>query len=264
MNDKNNILEIKKSPSGNFCELSLNRPKVNNALNPSMMRKVIRFFRQIENDDAVRVIIVRGEGSSFCAGADLVWMKKSANLSEKENLEEAELLSEFFAVLKNSSKVTIAIAYGNVFGGGNGLVAACDLSYGLNNTRFSLSETRLGLVAATISPYMLQRLSQSVYKELVFTAREFNGIEAAQMGLLNKSFKTRDELEFFLKQTVDRILKGGPMSIVGSKRLINSLTSPEIAHEITKQIPQLLADVRVSSEAREGFAAFLEKRKPNW
>lgn len=264
MNEKNNVLEIKKSPSNHFCELRLNRPKVHNALNPSMMRKVIRFFRQIENDDVVRVIIVRGEGSSLCAGADLAWMKKSVNLSEKENLEEAELLSEFYAAIKNSSKVTIAIAHGNVFGGGNGLVAACDLAYGLNNTRFSLSETRLGLVAASISPYMLQRLSPAVYKELVFTARNFNGTEAAQIGLLNKSFKTRDELELFIKHTVNGILEGGPMSIVGSKRLINSLTSPEMSHEITKQIPQILADVRVSSEAGEGFAAFLEKRKPNW
>jgi methylglutaconyl-CoA hydratase len=244
--------------------ITLNRPTLHNALNPSLMRKVIRYFNRAENDSSIRIIVLRGNGPSFCAGADLAWMKKSAKLSEKENLAEAQLLSEFFAVIKQSSKVTIAVTHGNVFGGGNGLVAACDLAYGLNDTRFSLSETRLGIVAATISPYMLQRLPVHIYKELVFTARKFDGLEAAKIGLLNKSFETMDALDKYLKTTIEAILNGGPMAVEGSKRLIDNLCDRVKAPHIIEQIPKILAEVRVSDEAREGFTAFLEKRKPNW
>lgn len=264
MDDNNNKAVINIPTSGGWGGITLNRPTVHNALNPSLMRKVIRYFRKAENDNSIRVIVLRGNGPSFCAGADLAWMKKSAKLSEKENIEEAELLSEFFTAIKQSSKVTIAVTHGNVFGGGNGLVASCDLAYGLNSTCFSLSETRLGLVAATISPYMLERLQPHVYKELVFTARKFNGAEAARMGLLNKSFETEEELEAHLNETISSILKGGPMAVEGSKNLINNLCNTDKAEKIKKKLPKILAEVRVSAEALEGFSAFLEKRKPNW
>ncbi len=264
MDDNNNNAVIYIPPSGGLGGIVFNRPAVHNALNPSLMRKVIRYFRKAENDDSIRVIVLRGNGPSFCAGADLAWMKKSAKLSEKENLEEAELLSEFFATIKHSTKVTIAAVHGNVFGGGNGLVAACDLAYGLNSARFSLSETRLGLVAATISPYMLERLQPHVYKELVFTARKFDGAEAAQIGLLNQSFETMGELDTYLEKTIGAILNGGPRSIEGSKRLINNLCNPQKAEKTKNQLARILAEVRITDEAREGFSAFLEKRKPKW
>ncbi|HOO84588.1 MAG TPA: enoyl-CoA hydratase-related protein [Prolixibacteraceae bacterium] len=263
-NNKNTVIFTPPLGGGGVSIVNFNRPSVHNALNPSLMRKVIRFLKRAENDASVRVIVLRGNGPSFCAGADLAWMKKSAKLSEKENLEEARLLSEFFAAVKQSSKVTIAVAHGNVFGGGNGLVAVCDLAYGLNDTRFSLSETRLGIVAATISPFMLQRLPVHIYKELVFTARKFDGLEAEKIGLLNKSFETTEALDAYLDKTINAILNGGPLAVEGSKRLIDNLCDREKAPEITEQIPKILAEVRVSSEAREGFAAFLEKRKPNW
>lgn len=244
--------------------LWLNRPDKHNALNPDLMREVIHFFQYIENDEQVRMVVIRGCGKSFCAGADLNWMKNAAQLSDEENLNDCRLLTEFFSTIYHSRKITIGIAHGNVFGGGNGLVAACDIAYGLADSCFSLSETRLGLIAATITPYMLNRLQSSVYKELIFTAKPFNGKEAEKYGLINRSFVGIDELEIELEKALNAMRNAGPQSLIGSKRLINDLLNPSKKNEIVSQIPKILADVRTSEEAKEGFAAFLEKRKPNW
>jgi len=186
------------------------------------------------------------------------------SLSRDENLKEGILLANFFSTIYNSSKITIGVAHGNIFGGGNGLLAACDLAYGLNDSRFSLSETKLGLIAASITPYMLLRMNSSVYKELIFTARTFEGKEAESFGLINKSFQTQSELEIHLESTIEAMKGAGPKSLAGSKKLINDLLAPSKYEEVMEQLPSILAEVRVSSEACEGFSAFLEKRKPRW
>ena len=244
--------------------LWLNRPERHNALNPELMKETIHFFSSVNDDERIRFIVIRGKGKSFCAGADLNWMKEAANLSYEENLNDSQLLTDFFSVIYNCSKVVIGIGHGNIFGGGNGLLAVCDFAYGLKDARFSLSETRLGLIAATITPYMLGKLSPSVYKALIFTARPYNGDEAQRIGLLNASFENMETLDAHLNETVDYMLKAGPKSLIGSKKLINELLNPEKSKEVMKQIPRILAEVRVTSEASEGFSAFLEKRKPNW
>ncbi|MFA9391902.1 MAG: enoyl-CoA hydratase-related protein [Prolixibacteraceae bacterium] len=244
--------------------LWLNRPDRHNALNPDLMQEVIRFFEKVEDDSNVRFVVIRGLGKSFCAGADLNWMKNSAKLSPEENLNDSSLLTSFFSTIYQSSKVVIGIAHGNIFGGGNGLLAACDIVYGITDSRFSLSETRLGLIAATITPYMLNKLHTSTYKELIFTARPFDGNEAERIGLLNKCFEAMDQLDEHLTALLELMLKAGPQSLIGSKRLINDLNNPAKFAEIVQQIPQILANVRVTDEAKEGFVAFLEKRKPKW
>lgn len=244
--------------------LWLNRPEKYNALNPDLMREVIQYFQEIENNTALRIVVIRGKGSSFCAGADLNWMNESANLSAEENLQDSRLLTDFFSTIYYSSKITIAVAHGNIYGGGNGIVAASDLAFALSGSRFSLSETRLGLIAATITPFMLQRLHPSTYKLLVFSARPFDGDQAQQIGLVNQAFDTYQMLDDYLEALLDAMLKGGPNALGGSKRLINELLDPAKSQEVKERIPKLLADMRVTDEAREGFAAFLEKRKPNW
>lgn len=255
---------IKTEQNGQVITLWLNRPERHNALNPDLMREVIHFFERIEHDPSSRMVVIRGSGPSFCAGADLNWMKASEKLNAEENLHDSRLLDTFFSTVYHASKVTIGIAHGNIYGGGNGLIAACDLGFALNNSRFSLSETRLGLIAATISPYMLKRLQPSVYKELIFTARPFSGSEAREYGLVNHSYATLDELEKGLASCIHDISKAGPQSLIGSKKLINNLMNPSLHDEMLSRIPGLLADVRQTSEAKEGFAAFLEKRKPRW
>lgn len=260
----NNYKNIEITVNNFTATLWLNRPERHNALNPDLMKETIHFFASVNDDDRVRFIIIRGKGKSFCAGADLNWMNDSANLSEEENLKDSQLLTDFFSAIYNCRKVVIGIGHGNIFGGGNGLLAVCDFAYALNNARFSLSETRLGLIAATITPYMLNKLHPSVYKELIFTAKPYNGVEAAKIGLLNKSFETLNELDAYLIETVEQMLKAGPQSLIGSKKLIHDLSNPKKADKVMGQIPKILADVRVTAEAKEGFAAFLEKRKPNW
>jgi methylglutaconyl-CoA hydratase len=254
------IIEQDKS----IVTIWLNRPEKHNALNPDLMNEVIHFLEKIENDLSIRFVIFRGKGISFCAGADLNWMKDAATLNGKENLADSELLTDFFSRIYNSSKITIVIAHGNIFGGGNGIIAACDISYGVANARFSLSETRLGLVAATITPYMVKKLQPNIYKELIFTAKIFNGREAQEFGLLNKSFTLFDAMEEYLEKSLNAMKNAGPNSLIGSKKLINDLADPLKVNEIIKNIPQLLANVRVTNEAKEGFAAFIEKRKPKW
>lgn len=249
---------------GKVLTLWLNRPEKHNALNPELMREVIHLFEQLDHDQTVSVVVVRGKGPSFCAGADLEWMKASATLNDEENLIDSRLLDTFFSSIYHSSKVTIGLAHGNIYGGGNGLIAVCDLAYTLDDSRFSLSETRLGLIAATISPYMLNKLRPSVYKELIFTARLFSGLEAAEYTLVNQSFASMEALETALQITLDEISKAGPGALVGSKKLINNLMNPALHENMVNKIPKMLADIRQTPEAKEGFAAFLEKRKPNW
>jgi len=259
-----NYKTISVEIDGHVATLWLNRPEWHNALNLDLLNEVINFFHRVDIDDNIRVVIIRGRGKSFCAGADINWMKQSANLTEEANLSESKVLSRFFETIFNSSKVTIAVVHGNAFGGGCGLVSVCDLAYAVGSARFSLSETRLGLIAATITPYMLMKLPMPVYKEMVFTAKKFDGNEAEKSGLVNRNFETDEELEQHLKTTIKEILKGGPKSLSGSKSLINDVMQTVSVKEKLNEVPEILAKVRVSTEAREGFKAFLDKRKPNW
>lgn len=259
-----NYQNIKTELADEVLTIRFNRPAKHNALHPEMMGEIISLLSEAEKNDKIRIILFQGEGKSFCAGADIQWMKDAAALDEKANLKDSEMLSQFFSAIYHSSKVTMAMVHGNIFGGGNGIVAACDLAYGVADCSFSLSEARLGLIAATITPYMLKKIKVASYKELIFSARVFNGKEAEQMGLLNKSFMLNDAMHAYVDKIIDQIKGVGPNALKGSKKLINDLQNPELFNQILESIPKLLAEVRVTTEAKEGFTAFLEKRKPNW
>ena len=258
-----NYLTLKTEINEYVITLWLARPDVHNALNDTMIREISTFFTQIEENDKIRIIVIRGLGKSFCSGADLLWMKKSFTLSEEENLKESLELSDMFGHIFKSSKVVIAAVHGNVFGGGNGIVAASDLSYCVADSKFSLSETRIGMAAASITPYLLQKMRASDLKELIFTARNFTGEEAANYNLINQSFSTPEKMESHLNEQINLILSNGRNAIIESKKLINQLTELAVSEKI-EQIPNLLARIRISPEAQEGFSAFLEKRKPRW
>ena len=243
--------------------LWLVRPEVHNALNSKMIHEISSFFPKLEEMNEVRFVVIRGDGKSFCSGADLQWMKNAFTLGKEENLKESEELSRMFSSIFYCSKIVIAVVHGNVFGGGNGLVAVCDLAFGLSNSRFSLSETRLGMAAATITPYLLQKIRTSDLKELIFSAKSFDGDKAVEYGLLNQSFSSAEALESYLNDLWNQIEANGKEAIIASKRLINRLTMQSMS-ETMEHIPGLLAQIRVSPEAQEGFSAFLEKRKTNW
>ncbi len=243
--------------------LWLARPEVHNALDDIMIRELSTFFTKIEENSEIRLVVIRGKGRSFCSGADLNWMKRAFSLTAEENLKESKALSELFKVIYDSSKIVIAAVHGNVFGGGNGIVAVCDLAYCIDNAKFSLSETRIGMAAASITPYLLKKVHTADLKALIFSAMSFNGKDAVKYGLLNKSFPSLEFMELYLNSIISEILANGKLALIESKRLINRLTDLPMSKEML-QIPDLLARIRVSAEAQEGFSAFLEKRKPRW
>ncbi len=255
---------IEFSTKGNVAYLRLNRPEQHNALNRSMVLELTRFFREVGTESQIKVVVFSGNGKSFCSGADLLWMKNSAELTDEKNHRETLELSEMLEAIYDCPKIVIGMAHGNIFGGGNGLLAACDLAYCTNDSRFSLSETRIGLVAATISPYLLRRMQPSVVKELVFTAIRFDGLRAQETGLVNRSFTSRDEMEKYVGEVIDAILQGGPQSVFASKWLINQLSDYRFPDGINEEMANMLASARISKEAQDGMLAFLEKRKPLW
>lgn len=246
-----------------MATLWLSRPEVHNALHALMIREITQFFTLAEEQHEIRIVIIRGRGKSFCAGADLRWMKDSFSLSAEDNLKESTELSALFRSVFESSKIVVAAVHGNAFGGGTGLAAACDLACCTEDTRFSLSETKIGMAAASITPYLLQKIRPADLKELIFTARIFSGSEAVRYGLVSRSFPTQEAMDQFITELVSRMLENGKQAQALSKRLINRLIL-QGKKEIMEQIPVLLSQIRVSQEAQEGFAAFLEKRKPDW
>jgi methylglutaconyl-CoA hydratase len=249
--------------NGQVATLWLAKPEVHNALDDIMIRELSTFFKKIEENNEIRLVIIRGRGRSFCSGADLNWMKRAFGLTKEENLRECQDLSDLFKVIYESSKVVISVVHGNVFGGGNGIVAACDLAYCIDSAKFSLSETRIGMAAASITPYMLRKVHASDLKALIFSAMSFNGKDAVKYGLVNKSFPSPEFMELYLDSIISEMLANGKLAVFESKRLINRLTDQSVTEE-KLQIPELLARIRVSPEAQEGFSAFLEKRKPRW
>lgn len=261
---QNNYETIEFTINGKVAHLRLNRLEQHNAMNRTMVLELTRFFREADSSDQIMVVTISGNGKSFCSGADLLWMKNSVELSEDENHRETLELSEMFEAISHCSKVVIGMAHGNIFGGGNGLLAACDMAYCTHDSRFSLSETRIGLVAATISPYLIRRIQPSLVKEMVFTAVRFDGIRAEATGLVNRSFGTREEMGRYVMEVINAILQGGPNSILDSKQLINRLSEYCFPDMIYEEMARMLAVTRVSKEAQEGMLAFLEKRKAKW
>lgn len=258
-----NYQTIQPEFAGAVVTLWLSRPEVHNALNPTMIREITSFFTETEEMDDIRFVVIKGRGKSFCSGADLQWMKNAFNLGAEENLKESQELSGMFSSIFESSKIVVSSVHGNVFGGGNGLVAVSDLAYCVGSSRFCLSETRIGMAAATITPYLLQKIKASDLKELIFSAKSFYGEEAVRFGLINQSLPSEEALDHSVNEVITQMLANGKLALAASKRLINKLTFQGISGEM-EQIPELLAKIRVSPEAQEGFTAFLEKREPKW
>lgn len=258
-----NFETIQAESGGPVVTLWLSRPEVHNALNALMIREITRFFQAIEESAEIRIVLIRGRGKSFCSGADLRWMKDAFALSPDENVKESQELSHMFRSIFESTKIVIGAVHGNVFGGGNGLVAVCDIAYCLSDARFSLSETRIGMAAVSITPFLLQKMAAANLKELIFSAKTFGGEEAEKYGLINHSLPTQQSMDQQIEDLVEQILANGKQAIVTSKKLINNMDMKQMAG-ILEQVPVWLAQIRVSPEAREGFSAFLEKRKPVW
>ncbi|MFN8438037.1 MAG: enoyl-CoA hydratase/isomerase family protein [Cytophagales bacterium] len=243
--------------------IHLNRPEVHNAFDELLIDEIKNCFLSVANRADVRVVVLRGHGKSFCAGADLNWMRKVSGYTYQQNLEESSNLSDCFHAIYTCPKPTIALVHGAAMGGANGLLASCDMAIADSSTVFSLSEVKIGLIPACISPYIIKKVGEGKARELMLTGLRFGGDFAEKIGLINYSLST-DMLQTKLNELIDLLLNAGPKSIENCKILIDNVVNHQTLEESKIYTAQMIAQQRISAEGQEGMAAFLEKRKPNW
>jgi methylglutaconyl-CoA hydratase len=243
--------------------ITLNRPEVHNAIHIEMIRELSDAFKRLSKKKYLRLIVIRSNGENFSTGADLKWMKKGLEQSKKELTSESEELAKLFNTIYNSQKVTLAVAKGKVMGGANGIIAAADISVATKDTSFAFSEVKLGMIPATIAPYIVARTGKSVAREWMLTGRHIDAREAYERGLINQLVLNGDPDEY-VQQLQQQLLRNGPRAMKGIKKMFRNndlLSNPD--NQI-KTTAKLIAKYRVSEEGQEGIQAFFEKRKPGW
>jgi methylglutaconyl-CoA hydratase len=240
----------------------LNRPEQHNALSPELAGELGEAFDALATDDRARVVVLGGRGPSFCAGADIGAMKASAGASYDENVADAERLGAVIAAIAGCPKPVVARVHGSVFGGGVGLACACDLAVAADDARFGLTEVRLGILPALISPYVIRRLGDARAREWMLTGERFGADVAARLGLVHHAVPAA-ELDTRVDERVAALLEGAP----GAQRRIKELLARwgELGwRDYRDSLPATLAEVRAGAEAQDGLAAFLDKRRPAW
>ena len=241
----------------------LNRPEVRNAFNDQMIAELTAAFTELGQEDDVRVMVLAGRGPSFCAGADLNWMKKMSEYSFEENRADASKLASMLHALFTFPKPTIARVHGHAFAGGMGLVAACDVAVASNDTKFCLSEVKIGLIPATIGPYVVAAMGARIARRYMLSAERFDSSEALRSGFVHEvsSPETLDEL---VETILENFLAGGPHAHRETKLLIERIEASGLDQELIDDTAARIARVRATDEGREGIRSFLEKRRPGW
>lgn len=251
-------------PQPGVCEVWLNRPNRHNAFNPEMIEELTREFNRLKLDTSTRIVVLKGEGNSFCAGADIKWMRLAADYSEEENQQDAYALAEMLRTLYQLPQYTLAVARGNVIGGGIGLVAACDDAIALEPSTFRFSEVALGLTPATISPFVIRKIGANRARSLFVSAQAFDGKTARKLGLVRFLLRKEKDLDKCQSTLIGEVIKNAPGAIADAKLLIDEVANHPINEDLSKITATKIAKRRSSTEGREGTSAFLEKRKPNW
>lgn len=245
------------------ARVTLNRPELRNAFDDALIESLTQTFLDLGSDPAVRVVILAGNGPAFCAGADLNWMKRMARYGYDENLADAQALARMLGTLDRLPKPTIARVHGPVFAGGTGLVAACDIAVGTPEAKFCLSEAKLGLSPATISPYVIRAMGERMAHRYFLTAELFGAEEAYRIGMLSALVPT-EALDATVSSMVQHLLAGGPQAHAKIKELIRAVAHRPVDDALVTDTARRIAEIRVSPEGREGIASFLEKRKASW
>jgi methylglutaconyl-CoA hydratase len=252
------VSEVLLSRDGTTTTLTMNRPQVRNAIGPSLIAQLTQFFTALGADDS-RVLVLTGAGGAFSAGADVEWMRSSRDLTEQQNVADANAAATMFSSIDSCPKPVIARVNGHALGGGAGLVACADVAIAVDTATFGFTEARLGLIPAMISPFVLRAIGPRRARELFVSGRRFGADEALSIGLVHRVV-TADDLDAVVIETAAAIVRSGPVAIAESKRLIRdatmSLALPDLA--------QRIAALRSAAEAQEGLTAFLEKRDPAW
>ena len=244
--------------------VTLNRPDVRNAFDDALISGLTDAIHEIEKDSSVRAMVLAGAGSAFCAGADLNWMKRMAGYGYEQNLADARALAHMLKTLDRLSKPTVARVHGPAFAGGVGLVAACDIAIGSNAAEFALTEVKLGLSPATISPYVVRAMGERAARRYFHTGERFGADEGFRLGLLN-ILTSAENLDHAVAETLKHLVQGGPAAHGKIKDLIAAVArGGPVTDALIDDTAQRIAEIRVSPEGREGIASFLEKRKPSW
>ena len=243
--------------------LTLNRPEVHNAFDDVLIAQLTAALLSLEADRRVRAVVLAAAGKSFSAGADLAWMQRMAGYSEAENLADARALAGLMSTLDRLAKPTVALVQGAAFGGGVGLVACCDIAIASEAASFSLSEVKLGLIPAVISPYVVAAMGPGAARRFILTAERFSAPQALALGLVHEVVPA-DRLEETGQKVLDHLTQGGPRAQADAKDLVLSLAGRPIDRALVEETAERIARIRVGEEAREGLAAFLEKRKAEW
>ncbi len=255
-------LSLTTDPRG-IALLTLNRPEVHNAFDDALISSLLEELRRLSEDSNVRVLCLTGAGASFSAGADLNWMRRAANFSEEDNTADAHQLAAMLRTLDEFPRPTLAWVNGAAFGGGIGLVAACDIAIASTQARFSLSEVRLGLVPATISPYVVAAIGQRAARRFYLTGERFNANTAHSIGLVHEVVP-HDELRAAGEKMIDTLLSGGPEAQAVAKNLIKETAPARDRDHLDAWTARLIAEIRQTDEAAEGLTAFFDKRPAAW
>ncbi|MGX5914386.1 enoyl-CoA hydratase-related protein [Aliidiomarina sp. Khilg15.8] len=242
--------------------LTLNRPDVHNAFDAGVIASLLEALETIENDQQVRVMVLRSEGKNFSAGADLNWMRSMAEKNRDENVADAGELGQLMYRLDNLRVPTVALVQGAAFGGAVGLAACCDIVLANPGSSFCLSEVKIGLIPAVISPYVVRNMGSRAARRYMLSAERFFADEALRCGLVSEV--TEEPLDDAVKPLLKTLTANGPAACAAAKRLILDVADRPVSTDVVDMTVERIADIRVSPEGQEGLSAFLQKRKPNW
>ena len=255
---------IKVQLGESMAWINLDRPEVRNALNPELIHELTEVFDWLNSRNDIRVIILKGNGKAFCAGADLAYMKDMAGFSYNQNIADAEKLSKLFQTIYFCNKAVIVDVYGACIGGANGIIAAADIVIADKETKFAFSEVRLGITPATISPFVVQKIGNTAAKELMLTGRRFTADEAKDFRLVNVVVSEAEMIDTE-RQYIEHFMQASPDAIAECKNLLRMVTgTDDPLNPVFYQTSLAIANQRISKAGQEGMKAFFEKRKPEW
>lgn len=257
---KYELIDVLKD--NDIATVALNRPEVHNAMNERLIKELTTCFKELANDEKTKVIVLTGKGESFCAGADLNWMKSMVMYTLGENIRDSRLLLDMYETIYSCPKPVIGKINGHAFGGGVGLIAVCDINIATVGSKFAFSEVKLGIMPSVISTYVVRRIGLSNMKRLFITGERFNSDYAKEIGLID--FVTeKDEFNSMVERYVDQLKSSSPKAIKEIKNLINNYKKMDI-EKYKEFTVEKISELRVSEEGQEGMNAFLEKRRPKW
>jgi methylglutaconyl-CoA hydratase len=254
-------LEIRQEQA--VATVWLNRPDVRNAFNETSIAELTQAFRALDADASVRAVVLAARGVAFCAGADLNWMKKMAGYSREENLADAAGLAAMLRAIHDCGKPVLARVQGDCYAGGMGLATACDIVVAADAASFCLSEVKLGLIPATISPYVIRAMGAQAARRYFITAERFSAAAAQRMGLVHECVPA-DALDETVGMLLKSLLAASPDAVAAAKRLVNDVAGQPLTDALVQDTVVRIADIRASEQGREGVRSFLEKRKPSW